>query len=275
MAEDGLKEWEMAPGDRRRGGPLHGEMAQGRGGEDLATPYSRGRQEQQPRETGGAGGGNSRTDTAVDECRNENGKACGKVQVRLTKWSVCYYSPEPSAASGSFCFVCFVEFNGGSAEATAVMTCCHPFFFPLLFFPSCLLPHFPLHRPYHALLRLMTVSSCSSSCCFCSCSNRYLLVLFRPCNSTHLRAVLSVQQQVVSVPLQHVRCSSCSLSFPFRSSRITLFRTPVVCFASFCFVFFVFFVFFSVFPFFSRCTRVWLVLLCSRTRYASTSIALP
>ena len=59
----------MAPGDRRRGGPLHDEMAQGRGGEELATPHSRGRQEQHPRETGGAGGG--RTDTAVNKCRNE------------------------------------------------------------------------------------------------------------------------------------------------------------------------------------------------------------
>ena len=50
-------EWELAPGDRRGGGPLHEEMAQGRGGEELATTHSRGRQEQQPRETGGPGGG--------------------------------------------------------------------------------------------------------------------------------------------------------------------------------------------------------------------------
>ena len=28
----------MVPGARRRGGPLHDEMAQGRGGEELATP---------------------------------------------------------------------------------------------------------------------------------------------------------------------------------------------------------------------------------------------
>ena len=40
-----------------RGGPLHDEMAQGRGGEELATPHSRGHQEQQPRETGGRRGG--------------------------------------------------------------------------------------------------------------------------------------------------------------------------------------------------------------------------
>ena len=47
-------------------------MAQGRGGEELATAPSRGRHEQQPRETGGTGEGErSGTDTAVDECRNE------------------------------------------------------------------------------------------------------------------------------------------------------------------------------------------------------------
>ena len=54
-----------APGDRRRGGPFYDEMAQGRGGEELAMPHSRGRQEQQPRETGRAGGGSSRTDTQL------------------------------------------------------------------------------------------------------------------------------------------------------------------------------------------------------------------
>ena len=30
-------EWKLAPGDRRGGGPLHDEMAQGLGGEELAT----------------------------------------------------------------------------------------------------------------------------------------------------------------------------------------------------------------------------------------------
>ena len=51
MAEGGQEEWEKAPGGRRRSRPLHDEVAQGRGGEELATPRSRGRQEQQPRET--------------------------------------------------------------------------------------------------------------------------------------------------------------------------------------------------------------------------------
>ena len=55
--------------DRRCGGPVQDEMTQGRG-EELAIPHSRGRQEQ-PRKTGRTGGGGSRTDIAVDKCRNE------------------------------------------------------------------------------------------------------------------------------------------------------------------------------------------------------------
>ena len=38
MAEGSGEEWELAPGDRRRGGPLHDDMAQGRGAKGLATP---------------------------------------------------------------------------------------------------------------------------------------------------------------------------------------------------------------------------------------------
>ena len=56
MAEGGQEERELAPGDRRRGGPLHKEVAHGRDGQELATSHSRGCQRQQPRETGGAGG---------------------------------------------------------------------------------------------------------------------------------------------------------------------------------------------------------------------------
>ena len=62
----------MVSGGRRRGGPIRDEMTQGRGGEELATPRNRGRQERRQGETGGtAGEGDSRTDTAVDESRNE------------------------------------------------------------------------------------------------------------------------------------------------------------------------------------------------------------
>ena len=33
--------------------------------------------------------------------QERNGRSCGKVRVRLIKWSVCHYGPEPSTASGS------------------------------------------------------------------------------------------------------------------------------------------------------------------------------
>ena len=46
----------MVSAGRRRGGLLHDEMAQGRGGEELATPRNRGRQERRQGETGGTGG---------------------------------------------------------------------------------------------------------------------------------------------------------------------------------------------------------------------------
>ena len=52
MAEGGYQEWDPAPGNGRRGGPLHDEMAQVQGVEELATPHDRGRQEQQSREDG-------------------------------------------------------------------------------------------------------------------------------------------------------------------------------------------------------------------------------
>ena len=55
--------------------PLHDEMAQGRGGEELATPHSRGSQEEQhPRGTRGTGGGEAVLliqQLYVDERRNE------------------------------------------------------------------------------------------------------------------------------------------------------------------------------------------------------------
>ena len=93
-------------------------------------------------------------------------------------------------------------------------------------------------------------------------------VLFCQCNSSYLRVVLSVKQ--VSVPLRHV-CSSRSLflSFPFRSSCITFFRTAVVDFALFFFhlLFFSFIFFSSFFLFFFSfflffIVQVWSGLFC-------------
>ena len=59
----------MVPGGRPRGEKRHDKITQGRGGEELATPRSRGRQEQRQSQTGGRGG--SRTGTAVDEFRSK------------------------------------------------------------------------------------------------------------------------------------------------------------------------------------------------------------
>ena len=46
----------MVSEGRRRGGTIHDEMAQGRGGEELATARNRGRQERRQGETGGTVG---------------------------------------------------------------------------------------------------------------------------------------------------------------------------------------------------------------------------
>ena len=67
--------------------------------ESWQTP--KGRQEQQPRETGRGGG--SRTNIAVCALmQQQNGRSCAKVPVRPIKRSVCYYSPEPFTAIESF-----------------------------------------------------------------------------------------------------------------------------------------------------------------------------
>ena len=119
----------------------------------------------------------------------------------------------------------FVEFNGGSAKAVAMTRV------------ACLLVLFFL--PCFSLCSLI-FPSLPASC-------RYL---------DRLRVVSSVQQ--LSVPLQHVCCSFCSLSdLASHSSELLS----------------AFFVVFSVLIFLPF--LVWLVLLCSRTRYASISLALP
>ena len=86
---------------------------------------------------------------------------------------------------------------------------------------------------------------------FLSFKQQSSFVLFCPCNSSCLLGVVLPVQQV-SVPLQHVWCSSgnCSLSCPFRSSCIAFFRTPVVCFALFAFFVSISSFLFSFFSFF-------------------------
>ena len=106
------------------------------------------------------------------------------------------------------------------------------------------------------------------------------LVFFRPCNSSYLlRDVLPVKQ--ASVPLQHVWCSSgnCSLSFPFRSPCTAVHHILQNTCRLFCFGFFFFsyisFYFYFFSSVFSLSGLFCQILFCSRTRYASTSFALP
>ena len=169
--------------------------------------------------------------------QKQYGRSCGKVPVRQISGACATIALNPLQASGSFYFV-FVEFNGRSAKAT-VMACCRPFLFFLLllfsffffFFFASLFPSPPaLCRYLLPLLRGVFVFARKKAVIF--------FALFCSCNSSYLRVVLSVQQ--VSVPLQHVCCSSCSLSFPIFLHHILQNTCRL-----FCFVFFVFF-----FPFF-------------------------
>ena len=84
----------MVPGGRRRSGALHDDMAQGRGGDELATRIRR-RQHRRQGEIEGTGERRGRrTDAAVDECRNELVIVWQGTR-STTKCNVCDYSPEP------------------------------------------------------------------------------------------------------------------------------------------------------------------------------------
>ena len=111
-------------------------------------------------------------------------------------------------------------------------------FFALLFFFLAFAPFFP------SPIGPMPVSPSSSSSWFCphetaaSSSSSYLRVVFvcvKQQRQLVIFFVLYCPCNRYPVPLQHVCCccSARSLSFPFRSSCIIFFRTPVVCFASF------------------------------------------
>ena len=90
----------MVPGGCRLGASTHDEMAQGRGGEELATPRSRGCQEQRQGETG-------RGQPYWYRCRrmqNPKGRSFRKVPVRQ-KSGTCAtrtIALNPTAVSGSF-----------------------------------------------------------------------------------------------------------------------------------------------------------------------------
>ena len=110
--------------------------------------------------------------------QKRSGRSCGKVPVRIITLSVCR-SPDPSTASGSFCFV-FVEFNGGSAkESDSSSDLLSSFFF--FFFFASLFPSPPALSRY--LLPLLVFVR-----------KTVIFVLFCPCNSNCiLRVVLPVQ----------------------------------------------------------------------------------
>ena len=129
----------------------------------------------------------------------------------------------------------FIEFNGRSANTT-VITCCHP-----LFYCYFLLPYFRPHRPYAGIFFLFFVvflfssvkQQLSSSCCFVRATAAVIfLVLLCLCK----RYLFLFSAYVVLLA-----------AFRFRSSCITFFRTPVVCFALFSFFLFFFLLFFYSF----------------------------
>ena len=91
------------PGDRRRGGALHYEMAQGRGGEELAIRHAA---ENAKSSDKGKPGGGDRSDTAVRIMQERIGRSCGKEPVRLISGACATIALNPTL-SGSFRFVCF------------------------------------------------------------------------------------------------------------------------------------------------------------------------
>ena len=166
--------------------------------------------------------------------KKRNGRSCGKVQVRLTRGACATIALNPLQRVVVSALFVFVEFNGGSAKAT-VMTCCRSFYFSI--FSFCLLPCFPPHRPYYAFLCLMPVQYFLPlhRVVFVCETAVILFVLFCPCN----RYKFLFSTYVVLLA-----------TFPFRSSCITFFRTPVGCFASFVWCVILFLFFFSFFSFY-------------------------
>ena len=128
--------------------------------------------------------------------QKRNGRSCGNIPLRLTKWSVCYYSPEPSTASGSFCFILFSLSQRGERESdsstlAAVLSFFYIFVCSLLSLPTGLMPYAGI---FLFFVLFLSVKQQSSSC-FVRATTAVIFVLVSP-------------TQQVSVPLQHVCCSS-------------------------------------------------------------------
>ena len=144
----------------------------------------------------------------------------------------------------------------------------------MLYFPfDCSLFIAPLCAP--TATGIMPVSSSSSSyyfrpceqylsstCCFVSCNRSYLLRVFLSICSSSARLLFSLLQSFLAFP------------FPY---RVTFFRTPTYLLFCFFFFFFKYFLLFSLDDTFNLKSLfvAWLVLLCSRTGYSGTLLALP
>ena len=178
---------------------------------------------------------------------------------------------KPSNASGSFFFAWFrwVQWGKRESDSSDLLS---SFLFSFSIF-SCPVPP-PPHRPYAGIFFLVFVLGFSVKRQQLNLLRVVLSVQQKNNSSSYLRVVLSVQHESVLV---HSWISTSTVvsfeAFPFRSSCITFFRT--LSFVLFCFILFVLFCFvlfcFVLFFFFLR-SGFW---LCSRTRYASGSPALP
>ena len=151
---------------------------------------------------GGTGGGN---DTSVGECRNELADRVARYQF---DWPFVNSLAPLQRVAVSSLFV-YVKFNGGSAKATDSSDLLSSFFHFCFRFFFLFAPMFPsppaLWRKLLPILRVVFVRETAV----------IVVVLFLSVNQQSSRAVSPVQH--VSVPLQHVWCSSgnCSLSIPF------------------------------------------------------------
>ena len=92
-----------------------------------------------------------------------SGRSCGEVEGRLIRWSVYYCSPEPSTASGSFCFLClcWVQWRERQNDRCALLLS----FLLILFL---FVPYFSPNRPYAGIFFVFVF--------FCAC-NRYLFLI--------------------------------------------------------------------------------------------------
>ena len=161
----------------------------------------------------------------------------------------------------------FVEFNGGSARATAVMACCRPFcifFFFFFFFFFLFVPWFPsppaLYR-YEYLLALLRV--CVRKTAVSCLLSVVLSTWFCLCNSSHLRSCCFVPATGTKVSYDLFLFSTYGVplaTFPFLCDLLASHSSQHLSF--FVFFFFLSFPFlftFFLFFFFSFFFTVWLV----------------